>query len=73
MIPRLGDGNREIDQSGVQSRSLENDSPSRERKRIVRAPDNRSLIESLENDSPSRGRKPKCIGRVIYMDFSPRV
>ena len=60
MIPRLGDGNSvfsltlPLGSSGC----LENDSPSRGRKRALHYHAISSDTESLENDSPSRGRKP---------------
>ena len=58
MIPRLGDGNlliMSIEQLSIPV-SLENDSPSRGRKR-KKCWIRRRMETSLENDSPSRGRK----------------
>ena len=56
MIPRLGDGN--FFGLGLLNESLENDSPSRGRKRTLPLnPVKTSMKHSLENDSPSRGRK----------------
>ena len=60
MIPRLGDGNFSTMISGLVFSiffRLENDSPSRGRKRCVVDSSVCSLILRLENDSPSRGRK----------------
>ena len=56
MIPRLGDGNWARCVLGeFDSHSLENDSPSRGRKRAPSIED--IPVVGLENDSPSRGRK----------------
>ena len=59
MIPRLGDGNHtQYDNYDYDvNHSLENDSPSRGRKR--KAAENGKRVLGLENDSPSRGRKHK--------------
>ena len=55
MIPRLGDGNNAAACYQMIDLSLENDSPSRGRKRCKCVDNN--FTSSLENDSPSRGRK----------------
>ena len=59
MIPRLGDGNIHDIQCNANSFShrLENDSPSRGRKRYTQDGADGTTIKCLENDSPSRGRK----------------
>ena len=59
MIPRLGDGNLKIlTQKLKHIMGLENDSPSRGRKRQYFLGIRYSAYSCLENDSPSRGRKP---------------
>ena len=61
MIPRLGDGNPNkccVVRYLLNIKSLENDSPSRGRKRLLKQL-LLSLNNCLENDSPSRGRKPE--------------
>ena len=60
MIPRLGDGNHIEVEYSIFSTSLENDSPSRGRKRGHPRISPRYSWR-LENDSPSRGRKPNAI------------
>ena len=59
MIPRLGDGNtkKHEEWNTIICKCLENDSPSRGRKRNSTNA-LRSINDGLENDSPSRGRKP---------------
>ena len=60
MIPRLGDGNflsTHFSKSSLYFVSLENDSPSRGRKRDRITLSIIVVYISLENDSPSRGRK----------------
>ena len=58
MIPRLGDGNfAPFLRYYVFLRCLENDSPSRGRKRNTTFVTTKPQTVGLENDSPSRGRK----------------
>ena len=69
MIPRLGDGNRlKIGCVIRTSYRLENDSPSRGRKRRWFKSEPQEG-DGLENDSPSRGRKPSAVNASLTFFF----
>ena len=71
MIPRLGDGNKDdVVFTNMDTDGLENDSPSRGRKRELQQLLSWDTPPScLENNSPSRGRKLSTTFRYLQLSF----